>query len=150
IVCDVALADFFLDVAPVCLIIASIVLLIAAHRLTVASVADREGQAQFSQRISRECFRSALLPFSDQFRSVRLNGFAFTWRRHVTLCCFHGNMIAPDRRVCERPCFLPQHNSQACSTSQWNEGICATSGAGQYIARPLTRLRNKANSPRHL
>src|SRR6266404_7759959 len=93
-VCDVALADFFSDVAPVCLIIASIVLLIAAHRLTVASLADcegREGQAQFSQRISRECFRSALLPFSDEFRSVRLNGLAFTWRRHVTLCCFDGS-----------------------------------------------------------
>src|SRR5260370_1402843 len=87
-VCDVALADFFSDVAPVCLIIGSIVLLIIVYRLTVASLVDCEGakaKAQFSQRISRECFRSALLPFSDQFRSVRLNGFAFTRRRHVTL-----------------------------------------------------------------
>src|SRR6266853_2425653 len=42
-VCDVALADFFSDVAPVCLIIASIVLLITVYRLTVASLADCEG-----------------------------------------------------------------------------------------------------------
>src|SRR5207237_10915695 len=95
-------------------------------------------------------FPVCFLAILHEFRTVRLNGFSFTWRRHVTLYCFHGNMIAPDLRVCERPCFLPQHNSQACSTSQWNEGICATSGAGQYIARPLTRLSNKANSPRQL
>jgi hypothetical protein len=42
-VCDVALADFFSDVAPVCLIIASIVLLITIYRLTVASLVDCEG-----------------------------------------------------------------------------------------------------------
>jgi hypothetical protein len=40
---DVALADFFSDVAPVCLIIASIVLLITVYRLTVASLVDCEG-----------------------------------------------------------------------------------------------------------
>src|SRR3954451_1758586 len=90
-VCDFALADFFSDVAPVCLIIASIVPLITVYRLTVASLFDREGQAQFSQRKSRECFRSALLPFSDKFRSVRLNGLAFTSRRHVTFNCFDGS-----------------------------------------------------------
>ena len=43
LVCDVALADFFSDVAPVCLIIASIVLLITVYRLTVASLVDCEG-----------------------------------------------------------------------------------------------------------
>jgi hypothetical protein len=43
IVCDVALADLFSDVAPVCLIIASIVLLITFYRLTVASLVDGEG-----------------------------------------------------------------------------------------------------------
>jgi hypothetical protein len=42
-VCDVALADFFSDVAPVCLIIVSIVLLITVYRLTVASLVDCEG-----------------------------------------------------------------------------------------------------------
>ena len=42
-VCEVALADFFSDVAPVCLIIASIVLLITAYGLTVASLVDCEG-----------------------------------------------------------------------------------------------------------
>jgi hypothetical protein len=42
-VCDVALADFFSDVAPVCLIIASIVPLITVYRLTVASLVDCEG-----------------------------------------------------------------------------------------------------------
>jgi hypothetical protein len=42
-VCDLALADFFSDVAPVCLIIASIVLLITIYRLTVASLVDCEG-----------------------------------------------------------------------------------------------------------
>ena len=41
-VCDVALADFFSDVAPVCLIIASIVLLIAVYRLSVTSLVDCE------------------------------------------------------------------------------------------------------------
>src|SRR4029077_1238865 len=119
-VCDLALADFFSDVAPVCLIIASIVLLITVYRLTVASLADCEGQAQFSQRISRECFRSALLPFSDEFRSARLNGFAFTWRRRVTLNCFDGSAhmflsflsttIGRPPHSWERLCFLSQHN----------------------------------------
>src|SRR6476620_4618977 len=42
-VCDLALADFFSDVAPVCLIIASIVLLITVYRLTVANSVDCEG-----------------------------------------------------------------------------------------------------------
>ena len=42
-VCDVALADFFSDVAPVCLIIASFVLLITVYRLAVASLVDCEG-----------------------------------------------------------------------------------------------------------
>ena len=42
-ICGVALADFFSDVAPVCLIIASIVVLIAAYRLAVASLVDCEG-----------------------------------------------------------------------------------------------------------
>jgi hypothetical protein len=42
-VCDVALADLFSDVAPVCLIIASVVLLITVYRLTVASLVDCEG-----------------------------------------------------------------------------------------------------------
>jgi hypothetical protein len=42
-VCDFALVDFFSDVAPVCLIIASIVPLITVYRLTVASLFDREG-----------------------------------------------------------------------------------------------------------
>jgi hypothetical protein len=51
-VCDVALADFFSDVAPVCLIIASIVLLITVYRLTVASLGDREG-AKAAQRGTR-------------------------------------------------------------------------------------------------
>ena len=42
-VCDVALADFFSDVAPVRLIIASIVLLVTVYRLTVASLVECEG-----------------------------------------------------------------------------------------------------------
>lgn len=41
--CDVAQADFFSDIAPVCLIIALVVVLIAAHRLTVDSLVDCEG-----------------------------------------------------------------------------------------------------------
>src|SRR6478672_7804474 len=41
--CDVALADFFSEVAPVCLIIASIVLLITVYRIAVASLVDCEG-----------------------------------------------------------------------------------------------------------
>src|SRR4029077_10965353 len=91
-VCDGATADFFSDVAPVCLIIASIVLLITVYRLTVASLVDCEGtkaNRNFLSMRPEKRFRSALLPFSDESRSVRLNGFAFTWRRHVTLDCFN-------------------------------------------------------------
>src|SRR6267142_756002 len=135
-VCDVALADLFSDVAPVCLIIASVVLLITVYRLTATSLVDGEGQAQFSQRISKECFRFALLPFSDEFRSVRLNGFAFTWRRHVTLDCFNCSTHF---------LFLLYLNDFICLSGAPNRGVSLARGR---IRVPGQRCRRRSRRAR--
>ena len=96
-VCDVALADFFSGVAPVCLIIASIVLLITVYRLRVASLVDCEGakaKRNFLARVPRS-FRLRIVAISaTSLRSDREAATAsrLTWRAaHVTLNCFDGS-----------------------------------------------------------
>jgi hypothetical protein len=90
-VCHVALADFFSDVAPVCLIIASIVLLITVYRLTVASLVDCEGakaKRNFLSAYPENVSGPRCWPFANKFRGGPLNDFRFGWLRHVTLDCF--------------------------------------------------------------